>query len=152
RCRINRRGGSFNGQRTFGVLPEIRSGLGDFLDRRWPSAAKLGSERPRRRIGLGVELAFEQRDEVLVVLERLGLASSGGERTDDGARGVLAHVVERKGALAGFRGVLRTAGGQLMLAEPHHGAEGKLREPLALGGQPFAPALLGDRNVVDEGA
>ena len=35
---------------------------------------------------------------------------------------VLAHAVERDGTLAGLQSVLGAAGGQLLLAEPHHGA------------------------------
>src|SRR5262249_59320323 len=42
-------------------------------------------------------------------------------------------------------------GGELVLAEAHQSAKGELQEPLALAAQPFAPALLGDSNVVDEG-
>src|SRR5262249_42750534 len=97
------------------------------------------------------ELAPEQRNEVLVVLERFGLASRGGKRANDQPMGVLAHTVERDGALAGSQGMLGASGSQLLFAEPHHGAKGKLGEPLALGRPPFAPALLADRNVVDEG-
>ena len=86
------------------------------------------------------------------MLERLGLASRGGQRLYDQSMGVLAHVVERDGALAGLQSVLGAAGGQLLLAEPHQGAKGELQQPLALTGQPFVPALFADGNVVDEPA
>ena len=113
-------------------------------------AAQLGDERLGCRIGLRVQLALEQRNEVLVVLERFGLASRGGQRLYDQPMGILAHVVERDGALAGLQSVLGAAGGQLLFAEPHQGAKGELQQPLALTRQPFAPALFADGNVVDE--
>src|SRR5947207_14098049 len=63
---------------------------------------------------------------------------------------VLAHAVERDGTLAGLQSVLGAAGGQLLLAEPHHGAKGEFQQPLALTRQPFVPTLFADGNVVDE--
>ena len=106
-------------------------GLGDLLDSgrsaRRLCAAKLGDERLGCRIGLRVQLALEQRNEVLVVLERFGLASRGGQRLYDQPMGILAHVVERDGALAGLQSVFGAAGGQLLFAEPHHGAKGEFQ-------------------------
>ncbi len=86
------------------------------------------------------------------MLERFGLASGGGQRLYDQPMGVLAHVVERDGAMAGPQSVCSAAGDQLLLAEPHHGAKGELQQPLTLTNQPFAPALFADSNVVDEPA
>ena len=77
--------------------------------------------------GSRVQLALEQRNEVLVVLERFGLASCGGQRLYDQPMGVLAHVVESDGALAGLQSVFGAAGGQLLFAEPHHGAKGEFK-------------------------
>ena len=61
------------------------------------------------------------------MLERFGLASRGGQRLYDQPMGVLAHVVERDGALAGLQSVFGATGGQLLFAEPHHGAKGELQ-------------------------
>jgi len=61
------------------------------------------------------------------VLERFGLASRGGQRLYDHPMGVLAHVVERDGALAGLETVFGAAGSQLLFAEPHHGAKGEFQ-------------------------
>jgi hypothetical protein len=80
--------------------------------------AKLGDERPGRGIGPCVELTLQQRNEVLVVLERFGFAPRGGERLYDQPMGVFAHVVERDGTLAGLQRMFGTAGGQLLFAEP----------------------------------
>ena len=86
------------------------------------------------------------------MLERFGLASRGGQRLHDQPMGILAHVVERDGALAGLQSMFGAAGGQLLLAEPHHGAKGEFEQPLAFAGEPFAPALFADGNVVDQPA
>src|SRR5262249_39990757 len=51
--------------------------------RRRLRAAKVGNERRGDRIGLCVQLALEQPNEVLIVLERFGLASRGGQSLDD---------------------------------------------------------------------
>ena len=79
-----------------------------------------------RGIGLCVQLVLKQCNEVLVVLERLGFASRGGQRLHDQPMGVLAHVVERNGAPAGLQGMSGAAGRQLLLSEPHHGAKSEL--------------------------
>ena len=70
---------------------------------------------------------LEQHNEVLVVLERFGLASRGGQRLYDQPMGVLAHVVERDGAPAGLQRVLGAAGDELLLAEPHQGAKDEVQ-------------------------
>ena len=100
-------------------------------------AAQLRDERPGCRIGLGVQLVPEQRDEVFVVPERFGLASRGGERLHDQPMGVLAHVVERDGASAGLQSVFGTTGGEFQFAEPHHGTKGEFSSR-ARHRQPFA--------------
>src|SRR5258708_6653879 len=82
------------------------------------------------RIGLRVQLALEQHNEVLIVLERFGLASRGNQRLYDQAMGVLAHVVEHDGALAGFERAFGPTGGQFLFAEPDQGAKCEFKEPL----------------------
>ena len=131
-------------------------GLGDLLDSRRSArrlcAAQLGDERPGCRIGLGVQLAPEQRNEVFVVPERFGIASRGGERLYDQPMRVLTHVVERNGAPAGLQSVFGTTGGEFQFAEAHHGAKGEFEQPPAFTSQPFAKALFADRDVVDQPA
>ncbi len=114
--------------------------------------AKLGDERPGCRIGLRVQLALQQCDEVVVVLERFGLSSRSDQRLYDQPMGVLAQVVERDGATAGLQGMFGTTGGELLRAQPHQGAEGEFKQPLAFSRQPVAPALFADGNVVDQPA
>ncbi len=84
------------------------------------------------------------------MLESLGLASRSGQRPYHQPVGVLAHVVERDGALAGLQRLFGTASGQILFAEPHHGAKGKIQQSLAFTSQPFVPALLAYANVVDQ--
>jgi hypothetical protein len=59
--------------------------------------------------------------------ERFGFASGGSQRLYDQPVGVLAHVVEGDGALAGLQRVFGAAGGQLLFAKLHHGAEGQFQ-------------------------
>src|SRR5437016_14202485 len=66
--------------------------------------------------------------------------------------GVLAHVVENDRAPADPQRLVATPGGQLLFAEPHHGAKREFKEPLALTRQPFVPALLAQGNVVEQPA
>src|SRR5260370_32944585 len=69
-----------------------KRGLGDLYSGRSARrlrSAKLADERPGCRIGLRVQLAFEQRNKVLIVLERFGLASRGGQRLYDQPMGLV---------------------------------------------------------------
>jgi hypothetical protein len=130
------------------ILADIQLGLGGFLSWR-PSAAKLGGKRLSCRIGLDIELAFEQRNEALVVREHLGLASSGGERPHNHPMGVLADAVERDRPPARLQSLPGAAIGQLLLCELQQVAKGEVQEPPALAGQPFVPALFVDDHVID---
>src|SRR5262249_13595367 len=64
--------------------------------------------------------------------------------------GILAHVVERDGALAGLQSKFGTAGGQFLFAELRHGAKGEFKQPLALTDQPFVPTLFADGTTVHQ--
>ena len=59
--------------------------------------------------------------------ECFGLASRGGQRLYDQPVGVLAQVVDRDGALPGLQSAIDATCGQLLFAEPHHGAKGELQ-------------------------
>ena len=131
-------------------------GLGDLLDSgrsaRRLCAAKLGDERPGCRIGLRVQLALEQRNEVLVVLERFGLASRGGQRLYDQPMGVLAHVVEREARWPAFRACsARPAASSCSPSRtraPRASSSSLSRSPVSHSFQ----ALFADGNVVDQPA
>ena len=114
--------------------------------------AKSGNERLGRGIGLGVQLAPEQHDQGVIVLEGFGLASRRGQRLHDHPMGVFAHVVERDGALGGLEGRAGMAGGQLLFAEAHQRAKGHIFQALPLPGEPLGPALFADGDVVHEPA
>ena len=86
-------------------------------------AAELGDERPGCSIGLRVQLALEQCNEVFVMPECFGLASRGGQRLYDQPVGVLAQVVDRDSALAGSERVRRPAASSC--SPSHHGAKGE---------------------------
>ncbi len=114
--------------------------------------AQSGDERLGGGIGLGVQLALEKRDQVVVVPERLGPASRSGQRLHDHAMGVFAHVVERDGALGRLESGIGTVRRQFLRAEPHQGAERQVFQPLALAREPLGPAFFADGNVVHEPA
>ena len=91
-------------QRSLGDLPDSAGSA------RLPRTAKLGDKQLGCRIGLRVQLALEQRDEILIVLERFGLAPCGGQPLYDQPMRVLAQIVDRQrtmGCLKRFMRVTR---------------------------------------------
>ena len=93
RCRVDPRCGGLGVDRLLGVASQIGEGkhrrrsirlcrraIVRLCIRRSPATSDLVC-----RIGLRVQLVPEQCNEILVVLERLGLASRGGQRLNDQA-------------------------------------------------------------------
>ena len=112
--------------------------------------AQLVRDRLRARVRLDVQLALEQRDGVLVVLQRVGLATRAGERAQGEPVRVFAQIVDRDRALRGFERRIEIASLQLLVAQAHHRVEREILEPLPLGLHPLDPRLVGDDQVGEE--
>ncbi|NYG44699.1 hypothetical protein GGD67_002147 [Bradyrhizobium sp. IAR9] len=104
--------------------------------------AEVRDERLGDRIGLRVQLALEQRDEILIALERLGLASIGGERLDDQPMRILAQGIHGNGPVGRPERGFRMSGLQRVLAVPDHGIDGQAVQPLPFPVAPFRPCVF----------
>src|SRR5262249_17218206 len=110
-------------------------------------AAELGDKRLGCRIGLRVQLALEQRNEVFVPLERFGLASRGGERLQEQPMRVLTQTVDRNGPARRFECLFVVSGLKLLLPERYHGVHRQRFDSLAFNLQPLAPGVFPDVHV-----
>ncbi len=111
------------------------------------SRAKPGDERPGHRVGRRVQLALEQCDEVLIVLERFGLAPRGGQRLHDHPMRVLTQGIQRDGAVGDLERGLRRLPSARLRGVPGHGVERQAFQPPSLRAEPIRPGLLCDRHV-----
>ncbi|MCP1746650.1 hypothetical protein ABIF65_008743 [Bradyrhizobium japonicum] len=113
----------------------------------WSGAAELRDERLGDRIGLRVQLALEQRDEILIALERLSPASGGGERLDDQPMRVLAQAIHRNGPVGIPERGFRMSGLQRVPAVSDHGIDRHAVQPLPLLVAPFRPCVFFDIQI-----
>jgi len=109
--------------------------------------AKPGDERPGHRVRFRVQLTLEEYDEVLIVLERFGLASHGGQRLHDHPMRVLTQGIQRDGAMGDLERGLRACRVQRLPGVPDHGVERQAFQPPSLCTEPIRPGLLCDIHV-----
>lgn len=113
----------------------------------WFGAAKLRDERLGNRVGLGIQLALEQRDEILIAFQCFGLASDGVERLDDQSVSVFTQGIHSDGPVGIPERGFRMSGLQRVLAVPDHGIDREAIQPLPLLVAPFRPRVFFDVQI-----
>ena len=112
--------------------------------------ADLAHQALRLRLGRDVELALQQRGEILEVLQRIRAPAAGRERRDDEPMRVLAQIVDRKRTLRRRERARPAAGVELRGRQRHGGVERQRIEPALLRPRPGRPLLLGERDIGEE--
>ena len=103
------------------------------------------------RIGHRAQLALEQGNEILVVLERFCLASRGGQGLDDQPMRILSQGIHRDGPIGDFERGLRVPRLQFLLAVADQGVERDAFQSLAFRAEPIRPCVFRDIKSVSSG-